>query len=151
MQLPPRISFRPRDHSEVLAALVQENAVGLGKFAGHIVSRRVVAQPAGKHHQHGNLCEVRIDLRTVPGVHKAVQGNPPRYGVEDGVWFLAIHCFTKYIEAAFFRGAPLHPVPSGESKHKDVRYLDVHEDDQLDEAQFAAWVQQASQLPGERM
>jgi hypothetical protein len=32
-----------------------------------------------------------------------------------------------------------------------VRYLDIHEDDQLDEARFAAWVKQASQLPGERM
>jgi len=32
-----------------------------------------------------------------------------------------------------------------------VRYRDTDEDDPLDEAQFAAWVQQASQLPGERM
>jgi hypothetical protein len=32
-----------------------------------------------------------------------------------------------------------------------VRYLDIHEADQLDEAQFAAWVTQASRLPGERM
>ena len=38
-----------------------------------------------------------------------------------------------------------------ESKQKEVRYLDIHEDDPLDEAQFAAWVKQASQLPGERM
>ena len=52
---------------------------------------------------------------------------------------------------AFFRGASLRPVPLGESKHKDVRYLDIHEDDQLDEAQFAGWVKQASLLPGERM
>ena len=51
----------------------------------------------------------------------------------------------------FFRGAQLDPVPPGESKHKDVRYLDIHEDDQLDEAQLAAWVKQASLLPGERM
>jgi hypothetical protein len=35
----------------------------------------------------------------------------------------------------------------GESKSKDTRYLDIHEDDQLDEAQLAAWVKQASQLP----
>ena len=41
--------------------------------------------------------------------------------------------------------------PPGESKSKDMRYLDIHEDDQLDEAQLAAWVKQASQLPGERM
>jgi hypothetical protein len=38
-----------------------------------------------------------------------------------------------------------------ESKHNEVRYLDIHEDDPLDEAQFADWVKQASQLPGERM
>jgi len=52
---------------------------------------------------------------------------------------------------AFVRGTSLRPVPPGESKSKDTRYLDIHEDDQLDEAQFAAWVKQASQLPGERM
>ena len=89
--------------------------------------------------------------RTVPGVRKAVKWNSPLYGVEDQVWFLSFHCFTKYVKVAFFRGASLRPVPPGESKQKDVRYLDIHEDDQLDEAQFAAWVQQASRLPGERM
>ena len=48
------------------------------------------------------------------------------------------------------RGTLLCPSP-GESQSKDTRYLDIHEDDQLDEAQLAAWVKQASQLPGERM
>jgi len=32
-----------------------------------------------------------------------------------------------------------------------VRYLDIREDDPFDEAQLAAWIEQASQLPGERM
>jgi hypothetical protein len=32
-----------------------------------------------------------------------------------------------------------------------MRYLDIHEDDDFDEAQFAAWVKQASKLPGERL
>ncbi len=41
--------------------------------------------------------------------------------------------------------------PPGKSKQKDVRYLDIHEDDELDETQFAAWVIQASQLPGEKL
>ena len=54
------------------------------------------------------------------------------------------------MKVTFFRGASLRPVPLGESKHKDVRYLDIYED-QLDEAQFVAWVKQASQLPGEKM
>jgi hypothetical protein len=70
----------------------------------------------------------------------------------DGqAWFLSIHCFTKYVKVAFFRGAQLRPVPPGPSKSQDTRYLDIREDDELDEAQFMDWVQQASALPGERM
>ncbi len=89
--------------------------------------------------------------RIVPGVHKAVKWNSPFYGIEGEGWFLSYHCFTKYVKVTFFRGTSLHPVPPDEFKHKEVRYLDIHEDDRLDEAQFAAWVKQASQLPGERM
>ena len=55
------------------------------------------------------------------------------------------------IDATFFRGTSLRPVPPGGSRQKEVRCLDIREDDRLDEAQFAAWVKQASQLPGERM
>lgn len=88
--------------------------------------------------------------RAVPGVKKAVKWNSPFYGVEDDIWFLSLHCFTKYVKVTFFRGTSLDPVPSGTSKHPDVRYLDIHEG-QLDEARFAAWVKQASKLPGEKM
>jgi hypothetical protein len=91
-----------------------------------------------------------IIVRNVPGVRKAVKWNSPFYGVEDQVWFLSFHCFAKYVKVTFFRGASLRPVPPGASKYKEVRYLDVYEG-QLDEAQFAAWVEQASQLPGERL
>jgi hypothetical protein len=87
----------------------------------------------------------------VPDVRKAVKWNSPFYGMEGQGWFLSYHCFTRYVKVTFFRGTSLRPVPPGPSKHKDVRYLDIREDDQLDEAQFAAWVKQASQLPGERM
>ncbi len=52
---------------------------------------------------------------------------------------------------AFFRGASLNPAPPGASKQKDVRYLDIREDDQFDKAQFMDWVTQASRLPGEKM
>ena len=89
--------------------------------------------------------------RTVPNVDKAVKWNSPFYGIEGEGWFLGIHCFTKYIKVAFFRGTSLRPVPPGTSKQKEVRYLDIHEEDPLDEAQIADWVKQASQLPGERM
>ena len=92
-----------------------------------------------------------IIARTVPDVRKAVKWNSPLYGMQDNVWFLGIHVYTTYIKVAFFRGAALKPVPPGTSKQKDVRYLDIREDDDFDEEQFANWVEQASRLPGEKM
>ncbi|MGO6817394.1 DUF1801 domain-containing protein [Rhizobium brockwellii] len=89
--------------------------------------------------------------RIVPDLHKAVKWNSPLYGMEGQGWFLGVHCFAKYIKVAFFRGTSLSPVPPGESTQKEVRYFHIHEEDRLDEAQLAAWVEQASQLPGERM
>jgi hypothetical protein len=96
----------------------------------------------------------RIDaliVSTVPAVEKAVKWNTPMYGVADQGWFLAFHCFTKYVKVTFFRGTSLRPVPPGESKTPETRYLDIHEDDVLDEARFTEWVKQASRLPGERL
>jgi hypothetical protein len=90
-------------------------------------------------------------VRTVPGVRKAVKWNSPFYGAGDEGWFLSFHCMTKYIKVTFFRGTSLRPPPPGESKQKEVRYLDVYEDEPLDEARFADWVKQASRLPGERL
>jgi len=86
--------------------------------------------------------------RGVAGVRRAVKWNSPFYGVEGQGWFLSFHCFTKYVKVTFFRGSALRPVPPGASKHKDVRYLDIHEDDQLDEKQLAAWIKQAAAIPG---
>jgi hypothetical protein len=87
----------------------------------------------------------------VPNVRKAVKWNSPLYGIEGNGWFLGIHCFTSYVKVAFFRGASLHPVPPIESKSQDTRYFHIHEGGAFDEAQFADWVRQASELPGERM
>jgi hypothetical protein len=113
------------------------------------VQAYIAAMPGWKR-EVGRRLDALI-ARTVPDVRKAIKWNSPFYGVEGQGWFLGIHCFTNYVKVAFFRGTSLRPVPPGESKSKDTRYLDVHEDDPLDEAQLAAWVKQASLLPGERM
>ena len=113
------------------------------------VQAYIAAMPGWKR-EVGRRLDALI-VRTVPSVRKAVKWNTPFYGIEGQGWFLGFHCLTKYVKVAFFRGTSLRPVPSGESKQKEVRHLDIHEDDQLDEAQLAAWVKQASQLPGEGM
>jgi hypothetical protein len=85
---------------------------------------------------------------TVPGVSKAVRWNSPFYGVEGQGWFLNFHCFTRYVKVAFFRGASLRPPPPGASKSDDTRYLDIHEDDDVDQELLARWIRQAAELPG---
>ncbi|MCO5161941.1 MAG: DUF1801 domain-containing protein [Mesorhizobium sp.] len=92
-----------------------------------------------------------IIVQAVPGVQKAVKWNSPFYGMEGEGWFLSFHVFARYIKVAFFRGASLDPPPPVTSKQKGVRYLHLHQEDELDEAQFADWVTQASRLPGEKM
>ena len=89
-----------------------------------------------------------VVARTVPDARKAVRWNSPFYGLEGQGWFLNFHCFAKYVKVAFFSGTSLDPLPPGESKDENVRYLNIYEDDPFDEQQFAAWVKQASQLPG---
>jgi hypothetical protein len=86
--------------------------------------------------------------RNVPNVRRAVKWNSPFYGMEGQGWFLSFHCFTKHVKVAFFRGGLLRPLPPGASKHEEVRYLDIHEDDQLDEELVTSWIRQASALPG---
>src|SRR6188768_1964630 len=87
-------------------------------------------------------------VRSVPSVRKAVKWNSPFYGIETQGWFLSFHVFTRYVKVTFFFGASLQPLPPGASKHKTVRYLDIHEGDELDEAQLTSWVKQAAAMPG---
>ena len=60
----------------------------------------------------------------------------------------SVRDYSKYVKVAFFKGAALRPLPPGASKHKNVRYLDIREDEKLDEKQLANWIRQASKLPG---
>lgn len=113
------------------------------------VQAYIAAMPGWKR-ELGRRIDALIE-RVVPKVHKAVKWNSPFYGIEGQGWFLSLHCFAKYVKVAFFRGTSLRPIPPGESKHEEVRYLDIREDDPFDEARFASWVKQASALPGERM
>jgi len=139
----------PKSHPRKVAkpALLGGGNPQIAKADGDApVQAYIAAIPGWKRNVGRHLDE--LIGRTVPSVRKAVRWNSPFYGIEGNGWFLNFHCFTNYIKVAFFRGASLRPVPPGSSKHKDVRYLDIHEGDQLDEAQVAAWVKQASQLPG---
>jgi len=129
------------------------------------VAAYIAAMPGWKR-EVGRRLDALI-VQTVPGVVKAVKWNSPFYGApeeeagrrkgrregqrEGQTWFLSFRCFARYVKVAFFRGAELRPPPPGPSRHPHVRYLDMHEGEEFDERQLAAWVEQASRLPGVRM
>ena len=88
-------------------------------------------------------------VKTVPDVRKAVRWNSPFWGVEDQGWFFSVHCFDKYVKITFLNGSSLDPLPPVDSKHDDVRYLKIFEDDDIDEPQMVSWIRQGSSVPGE--
>ena len=117
----------------------------IAKGDGNAPVRAYIAAMPGWKRDIGKRLDALI-VRTVPKVRKAVKWNSPFYGVEGKGWFLSFHVYTRYVKVGFFKGTSLRPVPPG-GVSKEMRWLDVHEDD-LDEAQFASWVKQAAALPG---
>ncbi len=91
-------------------------------------------------------CINELVCRTVPNVQMAVKWNSPFYGVEGDRWFLSFHCLTKYVKVAFFQGTSLRPLPPGESKTQNTRYLNIYEDQLIDQELFSDWIRQASEL-----
>lgn len=88
-------------------------------------------------------------VSNVPNVRKAVRWNSPFYGLEGRGWFLSFHVLTRYVKVTFFQGVSLQPLPPGGTpKSKESRWIDIYEDDELDEALMVNWVKQAAALPG---
>lgn len=113
------------------------------------VQAYIAALPGWKREAGARLDALIV--RTVPDVQKAVKWNSPLYGMDGQGWFLGVHAYARYLKLAFFRGADLDPPPPVASRTERTRYVHIHEDEALDEAQLAAWIAQASRLPGERM
>jgi hypothetical protein len=111
------------------------------------VQAYIAAMPGWKHDVGRRLDE--LVERVVPDARKAVRWNSPFYGIEGQGWFLSLHCFTKYVKLTWLNGASLDPIPPIDSKHPDVRYSHIGEDDGLDESQLTSWLEQAAALPGE--
>jgi hypothetical protein len=132
---------------EKVAVVLSGGNPRIAKADGDTPVQAYIAGMPGWKRDLGKRLDALI-VRNVPDVRKAVKWNSPLYGIEGQGWFLGFQTFTHYIKVAFFRGRSLRPVPPGASKGKDTRYIDIHQGDELDEAQMANWVKQAAALPG---
>lgn len=140
---------KPVDQT-VIPKLLSGGNPQVAKADGDAPVQAYIAAMPGWKQDVGRRLDALI-ASTVPNVRKAMRWNTPFYGIEGQGWFLAYHCFAKYIKLTFFRGASLKPVPPVESKQKGVRYFHIHEDGEFDEELMADWIRQAAKLPGEKL
>jgi cold shock CspA family protein len=66
MQLPLQVAFHNMRHSDQVVRAIEAHVAHLETFYDRITTCRVVVDMPHKHHESGNLYQVRIDL-TVPG------------------------------------------------------------------------------------
>lgn len=85
--------------------------------------------------------------REVPNVRRAVKWSSPMYGIEGQGWFASVGVFKNHVKINFFMGTKLKPVPPAGSS-ETMRALDIGAPDEFDEQKIAAWVRQASKMPG---
>lgn len=83
MQMPLQISFHGMDPSPAIEARIREKATKLERFSDRIIGCRVVVEAPHRHHRHGKLYNVRIDL-SVPGKDIFVgRSGPLNHAHED--------------------------------------------------------------------
>ena len=148
--MPGRAGGRAAEGAAAKPKLLSGGNPQIPKGDGDAPVQAYIAAMPGWKREIGRYLDSLIE-RNVPEVRKAVRWNSPFYGIEGRGWFLSFHCFTKYIKVTFLNGGSLRPPPPVESKHEDVRYLHIHEDEQIDDERLGKWIRQASDLPGDEL
>ena len=90
-----------------------------------------------------------LAAKTLPGLQRAVKWGIAWYGVGDG-WCFCCGGFAGHVKLTFGRGTSLSPVPpvTPIGMGKDSRGVDLASEGDIDEAQVASWMQQATAMPG---
>jgi hypothetical protein len=94
----------------------------------------------------------RVDAlaaRTLPNLQRSVKWGMAWYGVGDG-WCFSCGGFAGHVKVTFGRGTALVPVPpvTPVGMGKESRGVDLESVDDIDEAQLAAWMRQATDIAG---
>ena len=85
MQVPIQIDFQNMDRSDAVEAKVRDRAEKLERFFPRIVGCRVTVVAPHRHHRHGGLYEVHIDV-DVPGKHILVNHVGPKNHAHEDVY-----------------------------------------------------------------
>ena len=86
---------------------------------------------------------------TLPDLQRSVKWGMAWYGVGDG-WCFSSGGFAGHVKVTFGRGTSLTPVPPATpvGMGKDSRGVELESVADIDEAQLASWMRQATAIPG---
>lgn len=83
MKVPLRIHFHNLEPSDAIESNVRKHVERLERYCDEIISCRVTVEAPHKHHRHGNIYRVTIDVRT-PGDESIASRAPgQRHAHED--------------------------------------------------------------------
>ena len=85
MQLPLESAFHNVDPSPSMESEIRRRAQKLEQFAADIVSCRVTVEAPHKHHRHGRLFRVSVDVR-LPGSEIVVNRDPAEHHAHEDVY-----------------------------------------------------------------
>jgi hypothetical protein len=90
-----------------------------------------------------------LAAKTLPGLKRAVKWGIAWYGVGEG-WCFCCGGFAGHVKLTFGRGTSLKPVPplTPVGMGKDSRGVNFKSVGDLDHAQAASWMKQATAMPG---
>lgn len=85
MQIPLEITFHNIDRSPSMEAEIRRRAKTLERFTADIVSCRVTVEAPHKHHRHGRLFHVSVDVR-LPGSEIVVNRDPSEHRAHEDAY-----------------------------------------------------------------
>jgi hypothetical protein len=90
-----------------------------------------------------------LAAKTLPKLQRSVKWGMAYYGVGDG-WCFSSGGFAVHVKLMFINGAALEPVPptTPVGMGKSTRGVELESVDDIDERQIAAWMTQATSVPG---
>jgi len=84
---------------------------------------------------------------TLPGLHYAVKGKRPYYGLPKLGWIIEIAAYDVSVNVLFFGGADFEsPPPLGTTDR--TRYIKVTSLDEAQRPELQKWIEQAGRTPG---
>lgn len=85
MQVEPHITFRNMQPSDAVEAVIRERVTRLDRLFPNLTSCRVTIEEHHRHHQQGNLFQVRVDV-TAPGHELVASREPDAHHAHEDVY-----------------------------------------------------------------